>query len=65
MCSSDLAALFAWVRGASPAAGVSEILVPGEPEARTERARRAEGIPVEEETWRQITACATEVGLHA
>jgi LDH2 family malate/lactate/ureidoglycolate dehydrogenase len=43
----------------------SEILVPGEPEARTERARRAEGIAVEEETWRQITACATEVGLHA
>jgi uncharacterized oxidoreductase len=62
---AQVAALFAWVRGASPAAGASEILVPGEPEARTERARRAEGIPVEEETWRQITACATEVGLHA
>ena len=62
---AQVAALFGWVRGASPAAGASEILVPGEPEARTERARRAEGIPVEEETWRQITACATEVGLHA
>src|SRR2546425_6133771 len=41
-------------RSASPAAGASEILVPGEPEARTERARRAEGVGVEDETWRQI-----------
>src|SRR5260370_179650 len=38
---AQVAALFAWVRGASPAAAASEILVPGEPEARTERARRA------------------------
>src|SRR5213080_2893626 len=53
---AQVAALFGWVRGASPAAGASEILVPGEPEGRTERARRVEGIPVEEETWRQITA---------
>src|SRR5256885_822757 len=59
---AQVAALFAWVRGASPAAGASEILVPGEPEARTERARRAEGVGVEDETWRQITACASEGG---
>src|SRR2546430_10344782 len=62
---AQVAALFAWVRGASPAAGASEILVPGEPEARTERARRAEGVAVEDETWRQITACASEVGVRA
>src|SRR5438876_170534 len=37
----------------------------GEPEARTERARRAEGVGVEDETWRQITACASEVGVRA
>jgi uncharacterized oxidoreductase len=62
---AQVRALFDWVRGASPAAGASEILVPGEPEARTERARRAAGIPVEDETWRQIAACASEVGLRA
>src|SRR5213594_3458346 len=62
---AQVAALFAWVRGASPAAGASEILVPGEPEARTERARRAEGVGVEDETWRQITACGSEVGVRA
>jgi uncharacterized oxidoreductase len=62
---AQVRALFAWVRGAAPAAGGGEILIPGEPEARTERARRAEGIAVEDETWRQITACAREVGRHA
>src|SRR5256886_3145165 len=62
---AQVAALFDWVRGARPTAGASEILVPGEPEARSERARRAAGIVVEDETWRQITACAREVGLRA
>jgi uncharacterized oxidoreductase len=62
---AQVRALFEWVRGATPAAGASEILVPGEPEARTERARRAEGIAIEDETWRQIIACATEAGRRA
>jgi uncharacterized oxidoreductase len=62
---AQVRALFEWVRGATPAAGASEILVPGEPEARTERARRAGGIAIEDETWRQITACATEAGRRA
>src|SRR5262245_13651952 len=62
---AQVSALFAWVRGAAPTAGGSEILVPGEPEARTERARRVEGVAVDDETWRQIVACAREVGLHA
>src|SRR5438132_12335176 len=62
---AQVAALFGWVRGASPAARPPEVLVPGEPEARTERARRAEGIPGEEGAWRQLTARATEAGLHA
>ena len=62
---AQVSALLDWVRGATPMAGVPEILIPGEPEARSERARRAAGIVVEDETWRQITACAREVGLRA
>jgi len=57
--------LLAWVRSAPLARGAEEILIPGEPEARTERERRARGIPVEDETWRQIQACAAEVGVAA
>jgi uncharacterized oxidoreductase len=53
--------LVAWVKSADRGAGVDEILVPGEPEARTEARRRAEGIPVEDETWRQIEEIAAEL----
>jgi uncharacterized oxidoreductase len=60
-----VAALLAWVRSAPLAAGAKEILVPGEPEARTERERRADGIPIDEQTWRQVRECATQAGVHA
>jgi hydroxycarboxylate dehydrogenase B len=61
----QFAALFDWVRGAPPSAGGSDIQIPGEPEARTEQTRRAAGVVIEDETWRQIVACAREVGVHA
>jgi uncharacterized oxidoreductase len=59
---AQVAALLDWVRSAPLAAGSKEILIPGEPEARTERERRAQGIPIEEETWRQIREAAAQVG---
>jgi LDH2 family malate/lactate/ureidoglycolate dehydrogenase len=55
--------LVGFVKSSEPAPGVAEVLVPGEPEARSEAARRASGIPVEEETWRQIDEIATELGV--
>ncbi len=55
--------LVAWVKSSEPASGVSEVMVPGEPEARMERERGARGIPVEDETWRQIEAIAAELGV--
>jgi uncharacterized oxidoreductase len=62
---AQVAALLAWIRSAPLATGAKEILVPGEPEARTERERRAGGIPIDEETWRQVRECATQAGVHA
>ncbi len=47
------------------AAGAKEVLIPGEPEERTLRERRANGVPLADETWRQITECAAEVGVSA
>ncbi len=43
--------------------GVDQILVPGEPEAITEAARRKSGIFVEEETWQQIAGITRELGV--
>jgi uncharacterized oxidoreductase len=53
--------LVAWVKAAERAPGVAEIFVPGEPEARSEALRRAQGVPVEDETWRQIEEIAAEL----
>jgi uncharacterized oxidoreductase len=52
-----------WVKSAARAPGFTEILMPGEPEFRQEARRLAEGIPVDEETWRQFAACARELGV--
>jgi uncharacterized oxidoreductase len=54
---SQVDALFEWVRATPLAAGSKEILIPGEPEARTSNERRAAGIAIEDETWRQIQRC--------
>lgn len=62
---AQVAALMDWVRSAPLAAGATEIMVPGEPEARVERERRAAGVPIEDATWRQIQEAATAAGVHA
>ena len=60
---ADVNELVKWVKSSALAPGFDEILVPGEPEAR-ERARRArEGIPIADETWRQITETASRYGI--
>lgn len=61
--TAQVSALFDFVRDAPLAAGAKEILIPGEPEARLMRDRGAGGIPIEDETWRQIRACAVERGV--
>ncbi len=52
-----------YVRSSELAPGFDEIVVPGEPESRVEAQRRAEGIFVEDETWRQIHAAAEKLGV--
>jgi uncharacterized oxidoreductase len=43
--------------------GFSEILVPGEPEARERERRLREGIPIDETTWSQIMERADMLNL--
>jgi LDH2 family malate/lactate/ureidoglycolate dehydrogenase len=50
-----------FIKTSPPATGFSEVLYPGEIEHRTEQKRRAEGIFVEDETWRQITDLMKEL----
>lgn len=50
-----------FIKTSPPAAGFNEVFYPGEIEFRTEQKRRAEGIFVEDETWRQITELMKEL----
>lgn len=51
---------------ASPAADPAKpVLVPGDPERATMAARGAEGVPVDDETWREILEAGESVGIAA
>ena len=55
--------LVAHVKASPIAPGFAEILAPGEIEARQTEHRLREGIPIDNETWRQIQETAIKVGL--
>jgi uncharacterized oxidoreductase len=59
----EIDALLAYVKSAPTAPNVEAILYPGEPEAREQQRREREGIPLEEQTWQEITMLARELGL--
>jgi uncharacterized oxidoreductase len=51
------------VGGLAPASGFDTVLLPGEPEELSRRKRRAEGIPLPDTTWGELTALASELGV--
>jgi uncharacterized oxidoreductase len=55
----------AHVKESPPAPGVDAVMVPGDPERKMRAERGATGVPVDDETWRQIVETAGEVGLGA
>lgn len=59
----DSAALCAQVKSIPPAPGFAEVMLPGEPEQRAAERRRAEGIPLDETTWAQLSDAATRWGV--
>ncbi len=63
--NSEVDATLAHVK-ASPAADPAKpVLVPGDPERMSSAKRKAEGVPVDDETWREITEAAISVGMTA
>ncbi len=55
--------LIARVKALPPAAGVAEVMYPGEPEARTAAERRAQGIPLPDATRVALAALAARLGV--
>ena len=50
------------VKATTPEAG-SRVLIPGDPEWETRQQRLRDGIPIPDETWRQIAELAEELGI--
>jgi uncharacterized oxidoreductase len=53
-----------YLRSSKPAQGFDGIIMPGELNFREMEKRKAEGIPLEEETWRQIEQTAKELSVN-
>lgn len=51
------------VKTVPPAPGFDEVLVPGEPEARSRHERSSGGIPIPEDTWAALADTATALGV--
>ena len=51
------------VKGSQRQAGFDEILIPGEPEYRAERRRCETGIPLADDTWRQLVEAGISIGM--
>ena len=52
-----------YVKSSKPAEGFNQVLMPGEPELRTARERRENGIPLDEATWQAILSSASTLGV--
>ena len=51
------------IKASPPGEGFSEVFMPGELEARAKADRTANGVPVADETWRQIAEVTDSLGL--
>jgi uncharacterized oxidoreductase len=60
---SEIARFRDWVKSSHRMEGIDAILMPGEPECRTEAVRSRDGIPVDEDTWFKIEAIARRCGV--
>jgi LDH2 family malate/lactate/ureidoglycolate dehydrogenase len=59
----EVAEFAQYIKETPPAAGIERVYYPGELEHLTEQKRRAEGIPIEDQTWESLVKTADELGL--
>ena len=59
----DVARYVDYVKNTKPVKAGGEVLIPGEPEARTHAERLRDGIYISDDTWNAIVATARSVGV--
>jgi uncharacterized oxidoreductase len=61
--SEDVTRYVAYIKSTKPVKAGGEVLMPGEPEARTRAERLRDGIDIPEDTWNAIVAMARRLGV--
>ncbi len=61
--AEDVTRLAEWTKATPPIVAGAKVYLPGEVEEETRREREAKGLPIDEETWRRITATAIALGV--
>ena len=51
------------IKSTKPAPGFEEVLMPGEPEARSAESRQRNGVPLDDNTWSQIVEAAQKLDV--
>jgi hydroxycarboxylate dehydrogenase B len=59
----EMQACLDWIKASPPQAGYERVQIAGDPERATRARRLAEGIPVDEATWKEILAAAAKLGV--
>jgi uncharacterized oxidoreductase len=60
---SEIDAQCAIITGSPPSAGSEAVMMPGDPEIASRRRREAEGIPIPDRTWSELTVLMQELGI--
>lgn len=61
--AEDISRLIGWTKSSPPAAPAGKVLLPGEIEEETRAERIAEGLPIDDETWRRTSVSAASLGV--
>jgi uncharacterized oxidoreductase len=61
--AQEIAAMTSYITASPPARPDEPVLIPGDPERRTHAERMANGVPVDDETWRELTAAARAINV--
>ncbi|MDP6041737.1 MAG: Ldh family oxidoreductase [Candidatus Latescibacteria bacterium] len=59
----EMQTFISFLKGSKLMPGFDEVLMPGEMEARMRQQKEADGVPIDDETWRQICETGKDVGV--
>ena len=62
---AEVSAMIDYIYASEPADGVDKVMIPGDPERQSTRARNAEGIEIDDNSWQDIMQAADRAGLDA